>query len=145
MFNHQGLCCSYDDVLRQDQMLATRTIIRAEGHRVPIPPSIKPEILVHVAMDNFDREEDTMSGMHGTHDTVLVLFQDRKVEDDQQDVILEETDNPENYAGMFGIDVTSRSLNKEIGAQQLMCYHKPKQRCTVSSYFMPSSEIKYSI
>ena len=140
MFNRQGLCCSYDDVLRQDQMLANRTIIRAEGHRVPIPPSIKPEILVRGAMDNFDREEDTKSGMHGTHDTVLVLFQDRQVEDNQQDIILDETDRPENYAGMFGIDGTSRSLDKEIGAQKLLCYHKPKRRCTLSSNFLPSSD-----
>ena len=141
MFNRQGLCCSYDDVLRQDQMLANRTIIRAEGHRVPIPPSIKPEISVRGAMDNFDREEDTKSGMHGTHDTILVLFQDRNVENNQYDITIEETDRPEIYAGRFGVDIKSCSLSKEIEAQKLLYFHKPKQRCSLSSNFIPSYDL----
>ena len=141
MFNRQGLCCSYNDVLRQDQMLANRTIVRAEGHRVPIPPSIKPEISVRGAMDNFDREEDTKSGMHGTHDTVLVLFQDRNLEDSQHDITLEETDCPEIYTGKFGIDVKSCSLNKEIEAQKLLYFQKPKQRCLLPSNLIPSCDL----
>ena len=122
-------------------MLANRTIIRMEGHRVPVPPSIKPEMLVRGAMDNFGREEDTRLGMHGTHETVLVLFQDHQVKDNQQDIVLEETDHPENYPGMFCIDISSCSFNKEIGAQKLIYYHKPKQRCTLSSNLMPSSDL----
>ena len=51
------------------------TIDIAGPNRVPVPPSILPSIFIHGAMDNFDHEENTSSGIGGSHDTILVLFQ----------------------------------------------------------------------
>ena len=42
---------------------------------MPVPPSIKPSVLIQGAMDNFDHEENTSSGIGGSHDIMLVLFQ----------------------------------------------------------------------
>ena len=61
---------------RVDVGLAHCTINAAGSHRVPIPPSIFPSVLIHGAMDNFDHEENTSSGIAGgSHDTILMLFQ----------------------------------------------------------------------
>ena len=79
--------------------------------------------------------------MHGTHDTLLILFQDRDLESSSDDIPLEETDCPEIYAGKYGIDVTSRSVSKTIEAQKLLYFHKPKQRCSLSSNIIPSCDL----
>ena len=42
---------------------------------MPVPPSIKPSVLIQGAMDNFDHEENTSSGIRRNYDTILVLFQ----------------------------------------------------------------------
>ena len=35
-------------------------------------------------MDNFDHEENTSSGISGSHDVVLVLFQNREAEQNEK-------------------------------------------------------------
>ena len=50
----------------------------AGSHRVPVPSSIVPHELVNVAMDNFDYKKNTVSGFRGSHDTILILFQNIK-------------------------------------------------------------------
>ena len=82
IMNRMGLCMSYDELERVDIGLAHRTINAAGSHRVSIPPSIIPSILIHGAMDNFDHEENTSSGIGGSHDTILMLFQYTDIEDD---------------------------------------------------------------
>ena len=72
---------SYDELERVDIGLAHHTINAAGSHRVPVPPSIIPSILIHGAMDNFDHEENTSSGIGGSHDTNLMLFQNTDIED----------------------------------------------------------------
>ena len=47
----------------------------AGSHRVPVPSSIVPHELVNVAMDNFDYKKKTVSGIGGSHDTIVMLFQ----------------------------------------------------------------------
>ena len=73
-----GLCRSYDEVEKIDSALAQRTISRAGLNHVPVPPSIQPKVLIQGANDNFDHEENTKSGTDGSHDTILMLFQNRE-------------------------------------------------------------------
>ena len=59
------------------------TIEQTGINHVPVPHSITPNFSVQGAMDNFD-EKNIQSGISGTHDTVMVLFQNnekQKVED----------------------------------------------------------------
>ena len=70
IFNRMGLCRSFDEVEKLDSALAQRTISRAGINYVPVPPSIQQG-----AMDNFNREQNTRSRIEGSHDTILMLFQ----------------------------------------------------------------------
>ena len=73
-----GLCTSYNEVHRIDTAMAEHTINMAGFHCVPIPLSIVSFKLVHGAMDNFDHEENTLSGIDGGHHTNLMVFQNIK-------------------------------------------------------------------
>ena len=75
IFNRMGLCRSYDEVEKLDSALAQRTISRAGIDHPPVPPSIQSAVLIQGAMDNFYHEEDTKSEIEGSHDTILMLFQ----------------------------------------------------------------------
>ena len=44
---------------------------------VSLPSHFKPDMYTTAALDNFDHEERTLSGIGGSHDTVCVLFQDK--------------------------------------------------------------------
>ena len=50
-------------------------IITTNDNRVPIPPVLKATSLLNGAMDNFDRNENTLAGTASTHDIILVLLQ----------------------------------------------------------------------
>ena len=76
--NHLVLWTSYEEVERIDTVLVQHTIEMASSHHVPVPSSIVPQELVHGAIDNFDHKENASSGMGGSHDTILMLFQDIK-------------------------------------------------------------------
>ena len=73
-----GLCRSYDEVEKIDSALAQHTISRAGLNHVPVPPSMQPKVRIQGTMDNFDHEENTKSGTDGSHDTILMLFQNRE-------------------------------------------------------------------
>ena len=75
IMNHMRLCRSYDEVEWLDSGLAQHSFEKAGVHRVPVPPSIEHGVLIQGAMDNFDHEESTKSGIGGSHDTILMLFQ----------------------------------------------------------------------
>ena len=47
----------------------------AGSHHVPVPPSIVLHELIHGVIDNSDHKENTVSGIGGSHDTILKLFQ----------------------------------------------------------------------
>ena len=73
--NRMGLCRSYDEVERLYSSLAQRMFEKAGVHRVLVPPSIEHGVLIQGAMDNFDHEKNRKSGIRGSHDTTLILFQ----------------------------------------------------------------------
>ena len=70
-----GLCMSYNEFEKIDRRLAERVINAAQSHRTPIPPIIGVSVMIHGVMDNFDHEENAPSGIEGSHDTILMLFQ----------------------------------------------------------------------
>ena len=75
ILSRMGFTISCSELEKINNGLAQRMIRRAGDDHVPIPPSIKPSVLIQGAMDNFDHEENTSSGIGGSHDTILVLFQ----------------------------------------------------------------------
>ena len=70
MANRLGIGVSYEEVQRIDTSIIGRTInLVGEGFRVPVPPHIHDDTIIHGAMDNFDDKV--------THDSILMLFQNR--------------------------------------------------------------------
>ena len=114
IFNCLGLGISYDELERIDCALARRTIDCAGNHRVPIRPSIKGNNVIHGAMDNFDHEENSKSGKGGSHDTILVLFENNT----QQNTFEEE------YVVNKNDFEDQRLLNHILECQKLIRGHK---------------------
>ena len=73
--NRLGLCISHDELERIDTGLATRTIQLAGNKGVPVPKAIDNSAIILGAVDKYDTEEGTSSGIASSHDTILVLFQ----------------------------------------------------------------------
>ena len=66
-----GVSVLYDEIERTDTDMVQRIIAQAGEFRVPVPPSIDPKIVINAATDNFDQND----GKSGSHDTILMLFQ----------------------------------------------------------------------
>ena len=66
-----GFSVSYDEIERIDTDMVQRIIDQAGEFRVPVPPSIDPKMVINAATDNFDQND----GKCGSHDTILMLFQ----------------------------------------------------------------------
>ena len=75
MFNRLGSCISYDDLERVDIDITQEIINLAGPNRVPVPKNINSSSIIHGTMDNFDHEENTLSGVGESHVSILVLFQ----------------------------------------------------------------------
>ena len=87
MLNRLGLSISYLEMMRIDTRLAKRTIMETGNFRVPVNKTIKSGTIVQAAMDNFDHDEGTLSGKNGSHDTILMLFQNNDEDKPTEDVI----------------------------------------------------------
>lgn len=126
--NHIGLCISYESLQRMNYSFAARAVSLSENNRVPLSPHFARDIPLSASMDNFDHEEDTKSGIGGTHDTVLVLFQeDKQPRNTQQNLNIRS-----NFVGQ-----RQKKLNDLISCQKLVPFVKPKMRGTISSEFEP--------
>lgn len=68
MLNRMGLCMSYGKLQRIDMGLAEQVIEAAQFHCTPVPPIIEATVMIHGVMDDFDNEENTLSGFGGSHD-----------------------------------------------------------------------------
>ena len=95
ILNRLGICMSYDEVERQNCSLSLRTIHMSGNENVPLPPSIVPGNLVQAAIDNFDHEEGTPSRIGGSHDTIMVLFQNNQQH--QEKTAMQKSDFNINY------------------------------------------------
>ncbi len=79
-------------------------------------------------MDNFDHEEDTKSGIGGSHDTVLVIFQDNPTSGESQVV---QMDTPNSNA-------EAMPLRRILDRQELLPSGKPNRRGSISPVFEPA-------
>ena len=87
ILNRLALSISYCEMMRIDTRLAKRTIMEAGNFRVPVGQTIESGTIIEGVMDNFDHDENTMSGKNGSHDTILTLFQKNDVDKPPQDII----------------------------------------------------------
>lgn len=62
MLNRLGICVSYKTVFDINIAAANRIIAEAGTNRVPVGPTIIPGAIIQGAVDNFDHEENTLSG-----------------------------------------------------------------------------------
>ena len=75
ILHRMGLCMSYDELEEIDVCLAERTIATAGHHCKSVFAIINKNTIIRGAMDNFDHEENKQSGKGGSHDTILMFFQ----------------------------------------------------------------------
>ena len=75
IMNRLEISINYHEMLQMDTLLATKLIQDAGQHRVPVAEEIKSNTMIHGVMDNFDHDGNTLSGIGGSRDTVLMLFQ----------------------------------------------------------------------
>ena len=130
IFNHMGLCRSYDEVEKIDSALAQCTISRAGLNHVPVPPS---KVLIQDAMDNSDHEENTKPGTDESHDTILMLFQNRE-------------NNVENNVNgisvRHGATNEKKALNEMLHWQKLIRAGKLGNRGQIPENFLPGEPYK---
>lgn len=131
IFNHLGLCISYDDLERVDIGQIQQLINLAGPSRVPVPENDNNSSMVHGAMDNFDHEENTQSGIGGSHDTILVLFQ--KGDEIERDE--EISRKPEEIASL---SPNKRSLSHVLDCQKLIKRGRFTNRGSIPDDFHPA-------
>ena len=88
-------------------------------------------LIVQGAMDNFDHEENTSSGIGGSHDTILVLFQ-------KSDEIETTNEISQKPAEITSLSPNKRSLSHILDCQKLIKRGKFSSRGNIPSNFQPS-------
>ena len=73
----------------------------SRNENVPLPPSIVPGNIVQAAINNFDHEEGTPSCIGGSHDTIMVVFQNNQQH--QEKTAMQKFD--------FNINYTQKKMN----------------------------------
>ena len=63
IMNQLGVSTSYKEMLGIDNIAAKRIIEMTGENRVPVAESMKDSIIIQGAMDNFDHDEATKSGI----------------------------------------------------------------------------------
>ena len=91
--------------------------------------------LIHGAMDNFEHTEVTSSGIGGSHDTILMLFQNQNENENFRNALSKKpTGSPQNQ----------KSLNKILPCQDLIKIGKFGGRVKIPESFSPGDEIDLS-
>ena len=104
---------SYNEMLTIDNIAAKRIINETGENRVPVSETMRSSTTIQGAMDNFDHEENTLSGIKGSHDTILMLFQNND-EEEQLDI------NDQHYISIMP-ESASNNLNKKALDHILPC------------------------
>ena len=130
--NRLGLCMTYNELERIDIELATRSIESARENSVSVPENIENSIAIHGAMDNFDDEKGTQSGIGSSHDTILMLFQNAY--DSVDDHCLEISKQPSNASS------DKRSLEHILNSQKLVRYGQFSRRGEIPLDFQTKND-----
>ena len=78
-FNRTGICVSYKQLKNDRTDIAKYAVIASGNHGIPIPSHFSFKEFTLAAMDNFDHSDKTsLSGLSGTHDIAMTLFQARQ-------------------------------------------------------------------
>ena len=85
-------------------------------------------------MDNFDHGENTISGKHGSHDTILMLFQNNDVDKRPQDII---RNVPENLK----TTEDERKLHYILPCQLINKARNLGKRGEIADDFVPAGEL----
>ena len=128
-FNHFGLSTSYDDLLRYHNDIASFVVESSETH-VPLPSHFNPELHTMGAFDNFDHEEDTESGVGGSHDTVSILMQDKSINIVRKPLISETS-----------VAHGPRQFKEELPCQVLKEFIKPAKRADLNEEFVVTNKL----
>ena len=105
------------------------------SNRVPFSLSIDKKTLIHGGMDNFDHTEVTSSGIGGSHDTILMLFQNQnKNENSPKALSKKPTGSPQNQ----------KPLDKILPCQEFMKMGELGGRGKIPETFLPGDEIDLS-
>ena len=116
MANRLGLGVSYEEVERVDTSIIERTIdLVCEDNRVPVPPHIDDETIIHNATDNFDDKV--------TDDSILMLFQNR-----YNDTVSFESSISRREGSTAD---RARKLPSALPCQTLIEIHKGNKRCCI--------------
>ena len=135
ILNKIGLCISYDELERIDFGVMKRVINAAGSNRVPVSLSIDKKTLIHGGMDNFDHTEIISSGIGGSHDAILMLFQNQNENENSQKTLSKKpTGSPQN----------PKSLDKILPCRELMKMGKFGGRGKIPETFSPGDEIDLS-
>ena len=133
ILNRWGLLISYYEMMRIDTRLAKRTIIEAGNFRVPVGETIESGTIVQGAMDNFDHDKNTISGKNGSHDRILMLFQNNDVDKPPQDII---RNVPENLK----TTEDERTLHYVLPCQLINKARNVGKRGEIADDFVPAGE-----
>ena len=116
----------------------TRIISVKRTNRIPVSLSLNADVDETEfcgSMDNFDHEEATSSGIGGSHDTILMLFQNSNKTGNKQKAL---SKKPPNFK-------SQRTLDKVLPCQELIKMGKFSGRGKVSKTFFPGKEFDYSL
>ena len=126
LMNNLGICISYHELLRIDYGHIERAIELAGDNRVPVSRSINNEDIIHGAMDNFDHNEATASGLGSSHDTILILFQNQR----SKEGIIDQLSKRE-------ISSKQKALSTVLPCQEVIKSGKFGGQGKISSSFLP--------
>ncbi len=115
-FNHFGLTMSYDELMRYHNDMASY-VVESHGENIPLPCHFDPTIMTSAAIDNFDHEEGTLSGVAGSHDTVSILVQDKPKQKQQKPLRSETT-----------VQHGSKTFKHHLPCQEIQDYIPPSKK-----------------
>ena len=88
-------------------------------------------------MDNFDHDENTPFGIGGSHDTILIVFQNDQNKSNEKSAEISQM--PENFPSK------KRALDCILPCQKLLKRGKFAGRGTIPESFTPSKDIDFSL
>ena len=135
ILNKLGLCISYDEMEKIDLGLAKRIVDTVGLNRVPVSSSMQNSVLIHGAMDNFDHDERTSSGIGGSHDTILMLFQNEHGATEQSYEISKNTDTSKD---------DQRTFSSILPCQKLLRSGSFGRKGKIPDSFVPGQKLDFS-